>query len=283
MKIVHKVEEGMDRQEILATTYQMRNFYRQFKDGFFTDLDVMNYIQHHQIVKRWCKKGKRVLDVCCGRGLLLPLLRYYAKEIESYTGVDIEPRNAVFVEKKVTTGESVDIEEYYPFPVHFVHSNAAEMSQHFGRQFDVLVYTSSIEHMHKDMGQQSLHECKKLCSPNGVLILTCPNTPETQDGYDTQYKAHVYEWKRSELVLGLEKAGFVITEEWGLTIGKRDLVKEMEKTGLGPMIKVLEKSIPREWLCPLLAPLFPQAAKEIGFIARPAGESSSLNVQLSFI
>ena len=44
--IVYRVEDGMDREKILCTTYQMRNFYMQFRDGFFTNLDVMNYIQH---------------------------------------------------------------------------------------------------------------------------------------------------------------------------------------------------------------------------------------------
>ena len=45
-EIVYRVEDGMDREKILCTTYQMRNFYMQFRDGFFTNLDVMNYIQH---------------------------------------------------------------------------------------------------------------------------------------------------------------------------------------------------------------------------------------------
>lgn len=38
--IVYRVEDGMDREKILCTTYQMRNFYMQFRDGFFTNLDV---------------------------------------------------------------------------------------------------------------------------------------------------------------------------------------------------------------------------------------------------
>ena len=45
-EIVYRVEDGMDREKILCTTYQMRNFYMQFRDGFFTNLDVMIYIQH---------------------------------------------------------------------------------------------------------------------------------------------------------------------------------------------------------------------------------------------
>ena len=34
-KVVFRVEDGMNREDILCTTYQMRNFYMQFKDGFF--------------------------------------------------------------------------------------------------------------------------------------------------------------------------------------------------------------------------------------------------------
>ena len=79
-KIVKKIEEGMDPQDVLCTTYQMRNFYMQFRDGFCSNLDVMNYIQHHAVALM-AKKGMNVVDVCCGRSLVLPLLRYYAKDI----------------------------------------------------------------------------------------------------------------------------------------------------------------------------------------------------------
>lgn len=266
-QVVYKVEPGMDRRQILATTYQMRNFYRQFGDGFFTVLDVMNYIQHHQIVK-WCKKGKRVLDVCCGRGLLLPMLRYYKKEIKSYTGVDIKPSNAAFITKRVTDGKPIEKDQYYPFPVHFVHSNVAEMAHHLEGQFDIIVYTSSIEHMQKEAGQQSLYECREVASPGAILILTCPNTPEDRSGYDTQYAAHVYEWKRSELLEGLAQADFEVIKEYGILISKKGLKKEAEKIGLAPVIELLENFIPAEWLCPIFAPLFPEASKEIAFIAK---------------
>lgn len=38
----------MDPREIYCTTYQMRNFYKQFADGFFNSGEVMNYVQHHK-------------------------------------------------------------------------------------------------------------------------------------------------------------------------------------------------------------------------------------------
>lgn len=245
----------------------MRNFYRQLRDGYFTNLDIMNYIQHHQIV-RWVKPGNHVLDVCCGRGLVLPLLRYHAKKIGSYTGVDIEPKNAIFLRCRVTDGKSVDYRSYYPFPVFFVHSNVAKMSTKIDNRFDFIIYTSSIEHMHKDMGQASLYECRKLSNEGTILYLTCPNTPENQDGYDTQYKAHVYEWKRSELLKSLRSAGFEIVTEYGLMITKKILKSEGERLGILPLIERLEKFIPNQWLLPVLAPMFPKQSKEIGIVAR---------------
>lgn len=265
-RVVYRVDDEMDRQEILATTYQMRNYYRQLGDGFFSTLDIMNYIQHHQITK-WCKKGNHILDVCCGRGLMLPLLRYNNKNIGSYTGVDIEPKNAIFTHKRVTNGKQID-KNYYPFPVDFIHSNVAKMSTKTNKLFDVIIYTSAIEHMHKEMGQQSLYECRKLSTPKAVMVLTCPNTPEGQNGYDTQYRAHVYEWKRSELTTGLKQAGFEIITEFGLTINKKILEQECEKLGLLPLVKRLSQFVPNEWLVPVFAPMFPKQSKEIGFICK---------------
>src|SRR5262245_60988709 len=183
-KIVHRVEHGENRREVLATTYQMRNFYRQFGDGFFTRLDVFNYQSHHQIA-RWAAKrpGAHLLDVCCGRGLLLPLLRYHAKELGSYTGIDIEPRNATWTQgKRVTDGKPVP-GDYYPFPTAFVAGDVANADQLLTGRYDLIVYTASIEHMHPDHGARSLRALRKLADPSSLMVLTAPNTPEEQDGY----------------------------------------------------------------------------------------------------
>lgn len=265
-KVVYRVEDGMAREDILCTTYQMRNFYRQMGDGFFSTLDVMNYIQHHQVVK-WCKPGNRVLDVCCGRGLLLPMLRYQRKDIGAYVGVDIKQENAIYRAKRVTDGKAID-GDYYPFPVSFVQANAAEMADHLDGRFQMIVYTSSIEHMHKEMGQASLHQCREVAADDAVMILTCPNTPEKQDGYDTQYRAHVYEWKRSELLQGLADAGWKVITEYGLLHSKKALEQELDAVGMGSMFRRVAKFVPGEWLIPVFSPMFPRSAKEIGFICR---------------
>lgn len=266
--IVFKIEDDTDRQGVYCTTYQMRNFYQQLRDGYFSSLDIMNYIQHHQIVTMLAKHN-HVLDVCCGRGLLLPLLRYHNKEIGSYTGVDIEPKNATFMRKRVTDGKDIDPAEYYPFPVSFVESSAAEMSEKLpASHFDAIVYTASIEHMHRDVGQQSLHECRKVAKEGAVMFLTCPNTPEDQNGYDTQYRAHVYEWKRSELREGAEAASWRVVAEYGLLHDKKTLRGELETVGLGKAFDRICSFVPSEWVIPVFSPLFPASSKEIGMICQ---------------
>ena len=266
-QIVHRVDEGMDRRDILCTTYQMRNFYRQLGDGFFSVLDIMNYIQHHQIAKM-CKKDYWVLDVCCGRGLMLPLLRYHRKEIAGYVGIDIKPANAVFAQGKRVTDNKPVPDDYYPFPVEFVEGNVAEMGALINRKFEAIIYTSSIEHMHPDDGLQSLYECRKLSRVGTRLFLTCPNTPEDQDGYDTRYRAHVYEWKRTELENALQAAGFQIITQYGLLHDKRTLQANLERMGIGSVVERLSLFVPNEWLIPVLSPLFPETAKEIGFLCQ---------------
>lgn len=275
-KVVHRIEDGTDRREVLATTYQMRNFYKQLRDGFFTTLDTFNYSQHHQIARIAANMpDARVLDVCCGRGLLLPLLRYHAKGIGSYTGVDIEPRNAVWLDQRVTDGKPIERGEYYPWPTTFVEANAASMDEHpdlQGESFDLIVYTASIEHMQPGAGADSLKACRALAHTERegtLMILTCPNTPEDQDGFDTARRAHVYEWKLSELQGALKAAGWRTEDVWGINGRLGDLEKVAERQGWGHVFRRLKEHVPSEWLAPALAPILQKRATEIALSCRP--------------
>lgn len=166
---VYRVEDGMDRREILCTTYQMRNFYAQFRDGFFSNLDVMNYMQHLRAAQM-CRKGDHVLDVCCGRSLMLPLLRYHAKGIASYTGMDIELANIREAMRGASRSQSVkgglreeELADYYPFDVDWRLCDVAEMSRVVEPEsIDFVIYTSALEHIHPDHGRASLEECHKV-------------------------------------------------------------------------------------------------------------------------
>lgn len=266
-KIVYRVEDGMDRNEILCTTYQMRNFYNQFHDGFFSNLDVMNYIQHFKAAQI-AKKGDKVLDVCCGRSLMLPLLRYYAKDIESYTGVDISLTNIKEAmrgaSKKLQPGE---YKTYYPFKVEWKNGNVAEMSKVIPENsIDFIIYTSALEHMHPDDGKQSLIECYKIAKKGGKMFLSCPNTEG--NGYNTQYRAHVYEWGYDELKDTLHEIGFKIKDEVGLVMGAKEMntFYESQPAEIRRFYQQMKNYVPTTWLTAMMSIPYPKASREILFI-----------------
>jgi len=267
-KVVYKNDGSVPVEEILCTTYQMRNFYRQMGDGFFSDLDVMNYIQHFAAV-RMMKPGMNILDVCCGRNLLLPFMRYHSKKIKKYIGVDIEPKNPR-IDKDIRNNKPVNPSEHWPFDVEIIISNVATMAEKIHDPIHFVVYTSAIEHMHKKHGTKSLSECSKVMVRGAKLFLSCPNTPEGQDGFDVQYKAHVYEWKISELKEELKKNGFQILNIYGLT-GSISHIKNAVKRMPKPLQKhyqMILDYMPKEFLTSFLFLPLPQISKEVLIIAQ---------------
>ena len=269
MKIVYRVEDNEDRSEILCTTYQMRNFYSQFHDGFFSNLDVMNYIQHFKAAQM-AKKGMNIVDVCCGRSLMLPLLRYYAKDIASYTGVDICEANI----KEAMRGASKkispkELQTYYPFRVEWKLGNVANMSLFIEKDFaDFVIYTSALEHMHPDTGGQSLQECYKIMKPGALMFLSCPNTPG--NGYKTQYRAHIYEWGYDELKNELHKIGFKIEQEVGLIMGAKEMDDffATQSQEIQKFYAIMCAYVPKTWLTAMMAIPYPKASREILFIVK---------------
>ena len=273
-RIVYKIEKGMDPREVYCSTYQMRNFYAQLADGFFSSLDVMNYIQHHAAVRRM-KKGWRVLDVCCGRGLLLPLIRYRKPGIKEYVGVDISETNIREQTRRSGIKKIDDMKEYYPFKVTHVIESVEDMDKALEPcSFDFIVYTSAIEHMQKEVGYKSLQNCYQLLKPGHEMFLSCPNTMNKEDPYDTQYAAHVYEWNINELREAVQEIGFTIEEEYGL-VGK---VKDFEQWLEGQSLQIkeqyysLKKYMPSAWLMAYAPILYPESAAEVLLICSKNGK-----------
>lgn len=270
-KLILKREEE-DPREVYATTYQMRNFYKQFADGFFSSLDVMNYIQHHAAVMRM-KTGDRVLDVCCGRGLLLPLIRWHRKGISEYVGVDIEEKN-IREQTRWSGAKKMDVpmEEYYPFNITHLLCSCEDMADHLEHgSFDKIVYTSAIEHMQKKVGIKSLRNCRKLLKSSGEMFLSCPNTFEKKDPYDTQYAAHLYEWDLEELRVALDRAGFRVVDVFGLVGKVRQYEEWLEKNGSKEeksIYKRLSTYLPKAWLMALFPILHPEIAAEVLIICK---------------
>ena len=143
------------------------------------------------------------------------------------------------------------------------------MSKAFPENFaDFVIYTSAIEHMHPDDGKQSLIECFKIMKDDAKMFLSCPNTPG--NGYNTQYRAHVYEWGYDELKETLKQIGFEIEQEVGLVMGAREMTefyKEQPKE-IQEFYNTMKNYMPTTWLTAIMAIPYPKASKEILFIVR---------------
>ncbi len=269
MNIVKKITEDMDRKKIDCSTYQMRNFFTQLGDGFFQPIDIMNYIQHYKIVKL-IKKHDIVVDMCCGRSLLCPFIKYHKKDIGEYIGVDICQDNI---------NEAKRLEEKkhgYSFLHKWININVIEMSNYISsNSVDMVVYTSSIEHMQPEWGEKSLEEAYKILKPNGTFILSFPNT--IGDGYNVQYKAaHVYEWSYQNIISALNKTGFTIEKSYGIFLPITEIKKLMEQKypELLPFLNQIQEYIPNEFLSSIFSVPFPQESRETLVICKKSSETS---------
>lgn len=270
-RIVERIEDGTDRRDVYCTTYQMRNPFVQFGDGVATELDAHCYFSH-AFAADLLPKGGRVLDVCCGRGLLLPFLRYRGNVPVEYVGVDIDPGNATWTDDVDPRGRGRVCQDW-GFPVRFVEADAAEMSgaveDLVGHvEFDLVVYTSSIEHMQPEAQRRSLVECRSLVVEWGMMYLTCPVTEAGRDGYDCQYPAHVYEPSVSELTDWLADAGWRIDGAVGLSTKTRAFRRRLAGESLEAAERVY-RTMPREQALPTIANLWPDAATELAFVCSP--------------
>lgn len=149
------------------STNQMDDFYAALARGEAKSSGLMNLMQHLIVAER-CADGANVLDVCCGRGLALPMLHRYAPKIARYVGLDISPGNLAEARTRLTAPR----QEYGNlFPVEFVEH---DVSAHWPElpKFDVALYTSALEHLPYELGVKSLLETGNALGPGECC--TCP-------------------------------------------------------------------------------------------------------------
>jgi ubiquinone/menaquinone biosynthesis C-methylase UbiE len=282
-RIVLKITDDIDPKDVHCTTYQMRDVWQQIQTAMIGSLDLMSLHMHHTVALMG-KSGDKVLDVCCGRAMILPLLRRYRPQILSYTGVDIWKANyseayrrsagMSIVDKRFATNSPGEGEPFYPFAVNFVEADASEMAdvllQLKMAPFDLVIYTASVEHMQKEAGQRSIIECYRVLRPGGTFFLTTPNTEDKDDEYDTQYAAHLYEWGRDEILNVCQSVGFELVTEHGLLAKVRGYRENLQEhyPELVPVFDKFRAYLPSAWLYSIFPIITPKIADEIALIMR---------------
>jgi hypothetical protein len=116
--------------------------------------------------------------------------------------------------------------------------------------------------------------CKKLIKATGQMFLSCPNTMDKKDPYDTQYAAHLYEWDVDELTEALDTAGFEISQAVGLTAKKRefDVFMSRQPKEEQEWYADLGTYLPTPWLMAIAPIRYPEAASEVLLVCHPKGQ-----------
>lgn len=153
----------------------------RFIPGAKGEIWVEHWHRYH-FAARWCE-GRRVLDVACGEGYGTALLARHGAHV---TGIDISPEaiaharasyatlaNAAFVQAPCTALPLADA------------------------SVDVAVSFETIEHIAEQA--EFLAELARVLTPEGVLVLSCPNKLEYSDKRDYANEFHVKELYRGEL------------------------------------------------------------------------------------
>ncbi len=243
---------------------QMDHFYRAFAIGNIKPTGVMNYLQH-LVIAQQCHPGDWVLDVCCGRALQIPLLKQLVPNLGGYIGMDIAQENLQEATELLLTGDG----RPPVFPCELVQGDVTTDLTTLSRLFDVVIYTSALEHMEKEAGIASLSQVARVLSPQGCFFLSTPRTRGIPPR-KLQHRVHVYEWDREELEEELHHLGFLILGCYGLLAPDQVVVSTalLERFGPGAAawFEVLQAFLPQPFLNPLCAVALPEVATELFYV-----------------
>lgn len=243
---------------------QMDDFYAALAVGEVKPSGIMNYIQHLYVAQR-CPPGAKVVDVCCGRGLQLPVLYRYAPHIHSYVGLDIARGNLEEAGERIETL----IGHYgHPFEVSLIECDVTESWPKLPR-FDMAVYTSALEHLPREKGIASLRNTAAALARAGRLYLSTPNTAGDPPR-KLQYRVHIYEWHVDELSQVLAEAGLVIEDVIGLLPPPpQELAAALGRVfgeGAARWYERLRQVVPAQFLDTVSVSTLPESASELLYI-----------------
>lgn len=243
---------------------QMDDFYTALATGEVKPTGIMNYLQRLLITDR-CRPGDRVVDVCCGRGLQLPVFSRYRPDLAGYVGLDISTDNLAEAAERLAALDAIRARE---FSVDFLECDVAGPWPALDA-FDVAVYTSALEHLPRELGAASLRNTAEALTPTGRLYLSTPNTPGPPPR-KLQHRVHVYEWSHEELIVALDEAGLVVDDVIGILPPSPDHVEAEVARRYGPqaveLYRRMREFTPDALLGPVVATALAEAAIETLYV-----------------
>jgi len=243
---------------------QMDDFYAALAAGQVKPTGIMNYIQRLYVTD-CCAAGARVVDVCCGRGLQLPVLYRYRPTLGGYLGLDISTDN--LAEARHRVGQ-LDQQYERSFPVELVQCDVTEPWP-ITETFDVAIYTSALEHLPRELGIASLRHTAAALAPTGRLFLSTPNTAGPPPR-KLQHRVHVYEWSDVELRGVLTNLGLIVEAAVGLLPPPpeelADALARAYGLGAAAWYEQLRAVVPAAFLDTVSAATVPEVAVELLYV-----------------
>lgn len=243
---------------------QMDDFYAALAVGQVKPTGIMNYIQRVYVADR-CPVGALVVDVCCGRGLQLPVLYRYCPSLGGYLGLDLSAANLAEAQHRIA---GLDQQYGRGFPVHLVRCDVAQPWPITG-SFDVAIYTSALEHLPRGLGIASLRHITAALAPEGRLYLSTPNTAGPPPRR-LQHRVHVYEWSDAELRGVLADLGLIVETVIGLlpppAVELADALDRVYGPGAAAWYARLREVVPAAFLDTVSAAAVPDVAVELFYV-----------------
>jgi 2-polyprenyl-3-methyl-5-hydroxy-6-metoxy-1,4-benzoquinol methylase len=245
--------------------HEMDDFYAALAVGEVKPTGVMNYLQRLFIAQR-CRPGDRLVDLCCGRGLQLPVLCRYRPDLHSYTGLDISTGNLDEARARLAGLDGIYA---CGFPVTFQECDVAADWPVRG-SFDVAVYTSALEHLPREQGIASLRHTADALAPVGRLFLSTPNTPG-ESPRRLQHRVHVYEWSHEELSGVLDEVGLTVDEVVGILPPATPATTEAAVAarygdGAAEFYRAMHRFAPEALLGPVVSTALGDGASEVLYV-----------------
>ena len=243
---------------------QMDDFYAALSRGEVKPTGIMNYVQRLFIAER-CPDGAAVVDVCCGRGLQLPVLIRYAPHVSCYVGLDISACNLDEARQRIA---GLGPPAGRRFRIDLIECDVAGQWPELA-PFDVAVYTSALEHLPREQAVASLRNTCAALRPGGVMFLSTPNTPGPAPR-PLQHRVHVYEWNTEELLPVLADCGFAVRDVVGLLPPVCADIPEIISSVYGPDAACwydrMRQVVPGPFLGPAVASALPGHAAEVMYV-----------------
>jgi O-antigen biosynthesis protein len=130
-------------------------------------------------------KHKTVLDIACGEGYGTNLIGKYAHKVY---GVDLDQSCIKWATEKYAPANN-NLEFKTGSVDHIPVAN---------NSIDVVVSFETIEHVNSDIQQLFMAEVKRVLKPNGILIISTPNTANYSNRYEHHNEFHLKEFQKEE-------------------------------------------------------------------------------------